>query len=301
VPYTRGAEYSRPAADVIAEARRLVAQGTREITLLGQNVNAYHGAAPDDRGEWGLGRLCRALAEIEGLARIRYTTSHPRDVDDELIAAHRDVPELMPFLHLPVQSGSDRVLKAMNRRHTADDYRRLVERLRSANPDLAMASDFIVGFPGETDEDHAETLRLIDDVGFAHAFSFKYSPRPGTPAATLGRGVPEQVKDARLHELQRRLEAQHAAFNQACVGRTVPVLLERRGKRAGQLVGRSPWMQGVHVAAPERLLGTLAQVELVAARTNSLQGRLVGATYGDAPDRAGATSVERDTRESTAA
>jgi tRNA-2-methylthio-N6-dimethylallyladenosine synthase len=301
VPYTRGAEYSRPAADVLAEARRLVAQGTREITLLGQNVNAYHGEAPDGRGEWGLGRLCRALAEIEGLARIRYTTSHPRDVDDELIAAHRDVPELMPFLHLPVQSGSDRILKAMNRRHTADDYRRIVDRLRTANPDLAMASDFIVGFPGETEEDHAESLRLIEDIGFAYSFSFKYSPRPGTPAATLGRAVPEPDKDARLHELQRRLEAQHAAFNRACVGRSVPVLLERRGKRAGQLVGRSPWMQGVHVEAPERLLGTLAEVELAEARTNSLQGRLVGATFRGASDRDGARAVERDTRESTAA
>ena len=299
VPYTRGAEFSRPAAQVLAEARRLVAQGTREITLLGQNVNAYHGAAPDGHsaragGEWGLGRLCRALAEIEGLERIRYTTSHPLDMDDELIAAHRDVPELMPFLHLPVQSGSDRILKAMNRRHSADDYRRIVDRLRAARPDIAMASDFIVGFPGETDADHGETLRLIDDIGFGYAFSFKYSPRPGTPAATLERAVPEAVKDERLQAVQQLLGAQQQAFNRTTVGRRLPVLLERRGKRAGQLVGRSPYMQGVHLEAPERLLGTVAEVEILEARPNSLHGRLAGATYREAGVRTARTPASEE-------
>lgn len=278
VPYTRGAEFSRPVADVVAEAQRMAAGGTREITLLGQNVNAYHGAGPDGR-TWGLGRLLRRLAEIEGLARLRYTTSHPRDMDAELIAAHRDEPKLMPYLHLPVQAGSDRILQAMNRKHTAEDYRRLVGDLRDARADLALSGDFIVGFPGERDRDFADTLRLVTDVGYAQAYSFKYSPRPGTPAAGVEGQVPEAAKAERLAALQQLLGAQQLAFNRSKVGSRMSVLLDRRGKRAGQLVGRSPWMQSVAVAAPARLLGTLAEVEIAEAHANSLIGRVV--TTGD--------------------
>jgi tRNA-2-methylthio-N6-dimethylallyladenosine synthase len=274
VPYTRGAEASRPVAAVIAEARRLVAQGAREITLLGQNVNAFRGAGLDG-GVSGLGRLIRALAEIEGLHRIRYTTSHPLDVDDELVAVHRDVETLMPFLHLPVQSGSDRVLAAMNRRHGADDYRRVIERLRNARPDLAFSSDFIVGFPGESDADFAATLALVREVGYAQAFSFKYSPRPGTPAATMPGQIPDAVKAERLARLQALLGEQQQAFNAASIGRTLPVLFEKRGRRQGQLVGRSPYLQAVHAAAPDRLLGSLVPVRLVAAMPNSLAGEVV--------------------------
>ena len=282
VPYTRGAEFSRPVADIEAEARRLAAAGTREITLLGQNVNAYHGAAPRSVGvgssnmpaEWGLGRLIRRLAEIDGLARIRYTTSHPRDVDDELIEAHGDVPALMPFLHLPVQSGSDRILAAMNRRHGVDDYRRIVDRLRDRRADLALSSDFIVGFPGETEAEFAATLRLIEEVGFAQAFSFKYSPRPGTPAAAMPAQVPDAVKSERLERLQDLLHRQQTAFNEATVGRTLPVLFDRHGRHSGQLVGRSPYLQAVHVAAPDDLLGTVAEVGIDAIHTNSLGGTL---------------------------
>jgi tRNA-2-methylthio-N6-dimethylallyladenosine synthase len=284
VPYTRGAEYSRPAADVIAEARRLVAKGARELTLLGQNVNAYHGEAPDQRGEWGLGRLIRELAEIDGLERIRYTTSHPRDVDAELIAAHRDVPQLMPYLHLPVQSGSDRVLHAMNRRHTSDDYRRIVDRLREVRPEIAMASDFIVGFPGETAADHAATLRLIADVGFSHAYAFKYSPRPGTPAWAQDGHVPEQVKSERLAGVQQLLDEQQRAFNHACVGRRLPVIMERRGKHPGQIAGRSPFMQSVHVAASPRLLGRTVEVDITHAHPSSLHGTVATATWESEPD-----------------
>ena len=274
VPYTRGAEYSRPAADVIAEARRLAAGGAREITLLGQNVNAYHGAAPDG-GEWGLGGLIRALARIPGLARVRYTTSHPRDVDDGLVAAHRDVPELMPFLHLPVQSGSDRVLAAMNRKHTADHYRRTVEKLRQARPDLALSSDFIVGFPGESEKDFRATLDLVRDVGFAQAFSFKYSPRPGTPAATAANQVPEPVKGERLAELQVLLQQQQRAFNAACVGQVLPVLFEKPGRHEGQLVGRSPYLQAVHAEASPERIGEIVPVTILAAEPNSLAGTIL--------------------------
>ncbi len=277
VPYTRGAEYSRPAADIVREAEILVAGGAREIVLLGQNVNAYHGAAeapgPGHAASWGLGRLIRRLAGIEGLARLRYTTSHPLDMDEELISAHGELPALMPFLHLPVQSGSDRVLAAMNRRHTADDYRRVVERLRAAREDIALSSDFIVGFPGERDEDFAETLRLVTEVGYAQAYSFKYSPRPGTPAAELPQ-LAEPVKAERLAMLQQLLDAQQAAFNQDSVGRRVPVLLERTGRRPGQLVGRSPHMQAVHVEAPAELYGELVEVRIDEAHPNSLSGRL---------------------------
>lgn len=277
VPYTRGAEFSRPAAAVLAEARRLAAAGVQEITLLGQNVNAYHGEA-ETGGVWSLARLLRALAEIEGVARLRYTTSHPRDMDDELIAAHAEEPKIMPYLHLPVQSGSDRILAAMNRQHTAADYLRIVERLRRARPDIALSSDFIVGFPGESDADFADTLRLVREAGFAQAYSFKYSPRPGTPAAVEEQQVPEAVKAERLAGLQQLLGAQAAAFNAGCVGRTLPVLLERAGRKPGQLVGRSPYMQSVHVPVPEglqhRLTGRLFDVAIEAAYDHSLGGRL---------------------------
>lgn len=293
VPYTRGAEYSRPVVAVLDEARRLVAQGSVEITLLGQNVNAYHGEAPDGGGDWGLGRLIRALAEIDGLERIRYTTSHPRDVDDELIAAHRDVEALMPFLHLPVQSGSDRILSAMNRRHTADDYRRIVDRLRTARPELAMASDFIVGHPGERDADFAETLRLVTDIGFAQAYSFKYSPRPGTPAAMESDHVPDSVKAERLAGLQQLLGEHQIAFNHGCIGRRLPVLFERRGRKPGQLIGRSPYMQSVHAEAPDRLLGRIVEVDVVESHPNSLHGHLAVATFhGDDDEMVRSTNVE---------
>ena len=272
VPYTRGAEFSRPVAQVLAEARRLTAGGAREITLLGQNVNAYHGEGPDG-AVWGLGRLIRALAEINGVERIRYTTSHPRDMDAELIAAHGEVPQLMPFLHLPVQSGSDPILAAMNRKHTADDYRRVIDRLRAARPDIALSSDFIVGFPGERDEDFAATLRLVTDIGFAQAYSFKYSARPGTPAASQDdRQVPEPVKDDRLQALQQLLNAQQVAFNERAVGTVQPVLFDRPGKKAGQLLGRGPWMQSVHAAAPARLMGRVVPVRILDAHANSLSG-----------------------------
>jgi tRNA-2-methylthio-N6-dimethylallyladenosine synthase len=274
VPYTRGAEFSRPAAAIIAEARRLVVQGAREITLLGQNVNAYRGTASDGGGSWRLGQLIRALAEIEGVLRLRYTTSHPRDVDDALVAAHRDVPQLMPFLHLPVQSGSDRVLHAMNRRHTVDDYRRIIERLRGARADIAFSSDFIVGFPSESDADFARTLDLAREISYAQAFSFKYSPRPGTPAALMPQQVPEAVKTERLAMLQALLTEQQRHFNAASLGREMPVLFEKHGRHPGQLVGRSPYLQAVHATAPERLIGTLAPVRLVRVERNSLAGEM---------------------------
>jgi tRNA-2-methylthio-N6-dimethylallyladenosine synthase len=280
VPYTRGAEFSRPATQVIAEAERLVAAGAREIVLLGQNVNAYHGLGPDG-GEWGLGELLRALARLPGLERLRYTTSHPRDVDDGLIAAHRDLPELMPFLHLPVQSGADRVLAAMNRRHTADDYRRTVEKLRQVRPDLALSSDFIVGFPGESDLDFRATLDLVAEIGFAQAYSFKYSPRPGTPAAAEAQ-VPEPVKAERLAALQALLQQQQRAFNDAAVGSVMPVLFEKPGRHEGQLVGRSPRLHPVHaVAAPDRI-GAILPVRIVGVRSNSLTGVIDGGVEGTA-------------------
>ncbi len=273
VPYTRGAEFSRPARDIIAEARRLVALGAREITLLGQNVNAWHGEAGG-----GLGALLRALAEIEGLKRLRYTTSHPLDVDDGLVAAHRDLPSLMPFLHLPVQSGSDAVLRAMNRRHGADDYRGIVARLRRARPDIAFSSDFIVGFPGESARDFAATLALVREVGFAQAYSFKYSPRPGTPAASLPEQVPEAIKAERLAELQALIAAEQRAFNDGAVGSELPVLFERRGRHEGQLVGRTPYLQAVHARAPEREIGAVLKVRITAVGPNSLAGEVAAAT-----------------------
>ncbi|MGE4246802.1 MAG: tRNA (N6-isopentenyl adenosine(37)-C2)-methylthiotransferase MiaB [Parvibaculaceae bacterium] len=267
VPYTRGGEISRPVERIEAEARRLVAGGVKEITLLGQNVNAYHGEGPDSR-TWSLGRLIERLSEIEGLERLRYTTSHPLDMDETLIAAHRDNPKLMPFLHLPVQSGSDRLLKAMNRRHTRDDYRRIVERIRTARPDIALSSDFIVGFPGETEEDFRATLALVREVTFAQAFSFKYSPRPGTPAAGHAGQVPEEEKNDRLAELQALLDAQQSAFNRAFSGRRLGALIERPGKSPGQMVGRSPYLQTVLVAK-----GTAAVGEFVETRIERVGGR----------------------------
>jgi tRNA-2-methylthio-N6-dimethylallyladenosine synthase len=269
VPYTRGAEASRPATAIVAEAHRLVDAGAREITLLGQNVNAYRGDGPDGR-PWSLARLIEALGEIDGLARIRYTTSHPRDVCDDLIAAHGSVAKLMPFLHLPVQSGADAVLQAMSRRHSADDYRRIVERLRRARPDLALSSDFIVGFPGETERDFEATLALVDEIGFAQAFSFKYSPRPGTPAAGMRKQIADTVKSARLARLQALLAEQARTFNDGMVGRVLPVLLERPGRHPGQKVGRTPYLQAVHVEAAGSALGETVDVVITESHAHSL-------------------------------
>jgi tRNA-2-methylthio-N6-dimethylallyladenosine synthase len=278
VPYTRGSEVSRPAMKVLEEARRLVDAGVRELTLLGQNVNAYHGEGPDG-ADWSLGRLILALAEIPGLARLRYTTSHPNDMDDALIAAHRDLPQLMPYLHLPVQSGADRILAAMNRRHTVASYLALVERIRAARPDIALTSDFIVGFPGETEADFEATLDVLKAAEFAAAYSFKYSPRPGTPAAGSAGQVPESVKTERLHRLQERIDAQAAAFLQSRVGLTFDVLFEKPGRRAGQIVGRSPWLQPVHVEADRALIGRLAPVAITGTTANSLHGTLAGPAH----------------------
>jgi tRNA-2-methylthio-N6-dimethylallyladenosine synthase len=276
VPYTRGAEFSRPAAQILAEAQRLVASGACELTLLGQNVNAYHGASPEG-GQWGLGDLLRALSKIPGLLRLRYMTSHPRDVDESLVAAHRDLPKLMPHLHLPVQSGSDRVLSLMNRQHTADDYRRLVERFRKARPDLALSSDFIVGFPGEGEEDFAATLALVREIGFAQAFSFKYSPRPGTPAAAAPGQVPEPQKAARLLVLQRLIFEQQRRFNEGFLDRVLPVLFEKPGRHRGQLVGKSPYLQSVHVMAARERMGEIVPVLIREAGKGSLGGALMEA------------------------
>jgi tRNA-2-methylthio-N6-dimethylallyladenosine synthase len=272
VPYTRGAEYSRPVGQVLAEARRLVRGGAREITLLGQNVNAYHGARSDGK-ETGLAGLIRQLAELPGLERLRYTTSHPCDVDDELIAVHRDVPQLMPFLHLPIQSGSDRVLALMNRRHTVADYHRTVERLRSARDDLALSTDLIVGHPGESDDDFRATLDLVAAVRFAQAFSFKYSPRPGTPAAAANQ-LPEAVKSERLAVLQQLLSQQQREFNEGCVGRVLLVLFDKPGRRSGQIAGRSPYLQSVHVTGPAQRIGEIIPARIAGASANSLSGEL---------------------------
>ncbi len=276
VPYTRGAEVSRPVEKILTEARALAAAGVREVTLLGQNVNAYHGEAPEGGAE-SLAGLLRRLADVPGLDRLRYTTSHPRDMDADLLAAHRELPQVMPYLHLPVQSGSDAILDAMNRRHGRDDYLRLVERIRAARPDIALTSDFIVGFPGESDADFEATMALIEEVGFAAAFSFKYSPRPGTPAATRGGQVPEAVKSARLTRLQALLTRQQQAFAASMVGRRLEVLFEKPGRHDGQLIGRSPYLQSVVVDAPAALIGSIARVEILETRTNCLTGRLEGA------------------------
>ncbi|MCK3776091.1 tRNA (N6-isopentenyl adenosine(37)-C2)-methylthiotransferase MiaB [Ensifer sesbaniae] len=275
VPYTRGSEVSRPVAQIVSEAEKLVDGGVREITLLGQNVNAWHGVGPDGR-EWGLGDLLRRLGEIEGLARLRYTTSHPRDMDDSLIEAHRSMAKLMPYLHLPVQSGSDRILKAMNRRHTAAEYLALIERIRAVQPDLALSGDFIVGFPGETDEDFEDTMRLVEAVGYAQAFSFKYSTRPGTPGAELGGQIPEDVKAKRLERLQALLFSQQRAFAESCVGREIDLLLEKLGRMPGQLVGRSPWLQPVNVDAKASQIGDIIKVRIIKAGPNSLFAEMIG-------------------------
>jgi tRNA-2-methylthio-N6-dimethylallyladenosine synthase len=274
VPYTRGAEYSRPVAAIVAEAERLVQNGAREITLLGQNVNAFHGEGLDGKA-WNLGRLFYRLAEIPGLKRLRYTTSHPRDMDDELIAAHRDVPQLMPFLHLPVQSGSDALLQAMNRKHSADDYRRIIEKLRAARPDIALSSDFIVGFPGETDHDFAATIKLVREVGYAQAFSFKYSRRPGTPGAIMPNQIEDGIKNARLGELQKLLREQQEDFNRRMIGCTLSVLFENEGSEPCMLFGRSPYMQAVRVPAPTRLVGEEMAVQIEKAGFNNLSGSLI--------------------------
>jgi tRNA-2-methylthio-N6-dimethylallyladenosine synthase len=271
VPYTRGAEASRPIARVVADVEHLVAAGVKEVTLLGQNVNAYHGEGPDGT-PWTLGRLLRRLARIPGIARLRYTTSHPCDMDDSLIEAHRELAQLMPSLHLPVQSGSDRILTAMNRRHSASHYLRQIERVRAARPDIAFSSDFIVGFPGETDKDFDATMRLVREVGYASAYSFKYSPRPGTPAATMPKQVDEAVKSARLAALQDLLGSQQKAFNRSCVGQEMEVLFERAGSKPGQVVGRSPYLQSVQVEGTRALIGRLAGVRIVATGSWSLHG-----------------------------
>jgi tRNA-2-methylthio-N6-dimethylallyladenosine synthase len=269
VPYTRGAEYSRPPEAILAEAEALAAQGVREVTLLGQNVNAY-------AGDGGLATLIRRLARIPGLDRIRYTTSHPRDMDAALIAAHGEVEALMPYLHLPVQAGSDRVLKAMNRAHTAESYLRLIEKIRAARPDIALSGDFIVGFPGESDEDFEATLRLVREVRYAQAFSFKYSRRPGTPAAAMTGQAPEAVKEERLARLQALLAQQQTAFNQATVGRRLPVLFEKVGRQGGQIVGRTPYLQPLHAVGSASLVGEIAQVIITGATQGSLSGELAG-------------------------
>ena len=277
VPYTRGPEYSRPVAQIEAEVRRLASQGTREVTLLGQNVNAYRGASPDG-GTFGLAQLIERLSHVSGIERLRYTTSHPRDMGDDLISAHAKIDKLMPYLHLPVQSGSNRVLEAMNRRHCADDYRRLVDKVRAARSDIALSSDFIVGFPGETDNDFEATLSLVREVGYAQAFSFKYSARPGTPAAAQTKQVPESVKSARLTALQALLGDQQDRFNRACEGRTMQILFEKPGRRRGQAIGRSPYLQPVHVEDALTNMGEIHDVVIEAVLPNSLKGRLARPT-----------------------
>ena len=274
VPYTRGSEFSRPAITVLDEARRLVASGTRELTLLGQNVNAYHGDSGSG-GVWSLGRLIHAIAEIDGLERIRYTTSHPLDMDDELIAAHGNVPQLMPYLHLPIQSGSNYILREMNRRHTSDVYMAVIDKLRVVRPDIAMSGDFIVGFPGESDQDFADTLALVSKVGYASAYSFKYSPRPGTPASKAEKQVPESVKSERLESLQQLLNAQQFAFNKNTEGKMVDVLVERAGGRAGQMAGRSPYMQAVNFIGQADQIGQIVSCRLSTARQKSMMGEIV--------------------------
>jgi len=268
VPYTRGSEHSRPPQAILTEARQLAEKGAREIVLLGQNVNAY------DADGWSLARLCDAIAKIDAITRIRYTTSHPRDMGDDLIAAHADNPKLMPYLHLPVQSGSDAVLEAMNRQHTGDDYRRLVERIRAARPDIAMTSDFIVGFPGESDTDFEATMQLVRDIGYATAFSFKYSKRPGTPASTMRKQIAEDVKAARLDALQKLLQSQQYAFDDSQIGKILPVLFEKVAREPGQIMGRTPYLQPVHVKTDAARIGQVASVRIEKRTANSLHGVL---------------------------
>jgi tRNA-2-methylthio-N6-dimethylallyladenosine synthase len=275
VPYTRGAELSRPASAILDEAQALLDGGIREITLIGQNVNAYHGEGPDGR-TWSLAALIAAVAALPGVQRIRYTTSHPRDMSDDLLRAHAELPALMPYLHLPVQAGADRVLKAMNRRHTADEYRRLIDRIRAARPDIALSSDFIVGFPGETDAEFEDTLRLAAEIGFAASFSFKYSPRPGTPAADIAAQVPEPVMNERLQRLQAQLEADRQAFNRATVGRVLDVLIEKPGRHPGQLNGKTPYLQQVQVSGAVAQPGEVVAVRVTGTAPNSLFAEAVG-------------------------
>jgi tRNA-2-methylthio-N6-dimethylallyladenosine synthase len=282
VPYTRGAESSRPVERIVAEAERLADAGVREITLIGQNVNAYHGEGPDG-APWPLGKLLHRIAEVPGIARLRYTTSHPGDMEASLIAAHRDLPALTPYLHLPVQSGSDRILDAMNRRHTRADYLDVVARVRAAQPAIAFSSDFIVGFPSESEDDFAATLALIDEVGFASAYSFKYSPRPGTPAAEMPEQVPEDIKTERLARLQQLIIRQQAQFNARCRGATFDVLFEKAGRHAGQIVGRTPYLQPVQVMADASLIGTVAPVTITEVGANSLFGTLAPASSARGP------------------
>jgi tRNA-2-methylthio-N6-dimethylallyladenosine synthase len=273
VPYTRGAEASRPVMRIVAEIERLADAGVREVTLIGQNVNAYHGEGPDGR-PWTLGRLLERVAEMPGIARLRYTTSHPCDMEASLIAAHRDLPCLMPYLHLPVQSGSDRMLAAMNRRHTRADYLATIARMRAARPNMAFSSDFIVGFPGESEQDFRATLSLVDEVGYAGAFSFKFSPRPGTPAADMADQCTDEVKSERLYRLQAAIDRQQAAFNARCRGRSFDVLFEKPGRHPGQIVGRSPYLQPVQVMGPSTMIGDIATVTVTELSANSLFGTL---------------------------
>lgn len=275
VPYTRGSEYSRSAQEVIDEAHRLVEQGALEIMLLGQNVNAYHGTGPDGK-TWSLADLIYKLADIDGLKRIRYSTSHPRDMSDDLIDAHGAIEKLMPFLHLPVQHGSDRILEAMNRKHKADLFRDIIARLRKARPDIAFSSDFIIGFPGETDQDFEDMMQLARDTVFASCYSFKYSARPGTPAASLQAAlVPDHIANERLQKFQALINEQQATFNKSCEGKTLPVLFDRKGKKAGQISGRSPYSQSVYVEGNERLIGNIIDVKITNAFDNSLTGEIV--------------------------
>jgi tRNA-2-methylthio-N6-dimethylallyladenosine synthase len=273
VPYTRGAELSRPVAKIADDVLRLADNGVREITLIGQNVNAYHGEGPDGR-PWPLGTLLRHLAELPGIVRLRYSTSHPRDVDDTLIEAHRDLPALMPFVHLPVQSGSDRILASMNRRHTASDYRRVIDRFRSTRQDIAFSSDFIVGFPGESEEDFAATLALVAQIGYAGAYSFKYSPRPGTPAADMRETVSAEEMDERLVRLQELIDSQQSAFNRATIGTTVDVLFERPARNPGQIVGRTAYLQPAHVFSSPEIIGQVLPVKIESLERYSLLGTL---------------------------
>ncbi len=279
VPYTRGAEVSRPAAKIVDDVQRLADHGVREITLIGQNVNAYHGEGPDGR-IWSLGTLLRRLADIPGIVRLRYSTSHPCDVDESLIEAHRDLAALMPFVHLPVQSGSDRILAAMNRKHTADDYRRAIDRFRDARQDIAFSSDFIVGFPGETEEDFRATLALVTQIGYAGAYSFKYSPRPGTPAADMRETVSAAEMDERLVRLQELIDSQQSAFNKAMIGNTVDVLFERPARNPGQIVGRTACLQPAHVMAPADIIGQVLPVRIDSLERYSLLGELVASPHG---------------------
>jgi tRNA-2-methylthio-N6-dimethylallyladenosine synthase len=274
VPYTRGSEVSRPVHKIVAEVERLAGAGVREVTLIGQNVNAYHGEGLKGQPR-SLPQLLEEVSDVDGIDRLRYTTSHPRDMSDDLIAAHRDFPKLMPQLHLPVQSGSDRILATMNRRHTRADYIKIIERLRSARADLALTSDFIVGFPSESEEDFAATLNLVTEIGFSGAFSFKYSARPGTPGADMGDQVGEDIKSERLARLQAEINRQQETFNSRCLGRSFQVLFERPGRHPGQLVGRSPYLQPVQVTAPASLLGEIATVTITEVASNSLFGTLV--------------------------